>query len=76
MIRSGGDRFVVRIPVKGEGAARGGSKRSAGSSWFPGQLRWREVDRWPCTVMLEASVVDHRLTVALDGAASFQAARL
>ncbi|MGZ3389122.1 MAG: signal peptidase I [Isosphaeraceae bacterium] len=71
VIRSGGDRFVVRIPVKGEGSvevARNDHKQLVVAWATP----LAEVDRWPCTVMLQASVVDHRLTVTLDGQPLFQ----
>ena len=39
VIRSGGDRFLVRIPVQGEGQSRWLGTITS-SSWFPGQLRW------------------------------------
>jgi Signal peptidase, peptidase S26 len=71
VIRSGGDRFLVRIPVKGEGSvevARNDHKQLV----VPWATPLAEVDRWPCTVMLQASVVDHRLTVTLDGQPLFQ----
>ncbi len=71
VIRSGGDRFLVRIPVQGEGSvevARNDHKQLV----VPWATPLAEVDRWPCTVMLQATVVDRRLTVTLDGQPLFQ----
>jgi signal peptidase I len=71
VIRSGGDRFVVRIPVKNGGrveVARNDRKQLV----VPWAAPLAEAESWPCTVLLQASVVDHRLTVTLDGQPLFQ----
>jgi signal peptidase I len=70
-LRSGGDRFVVRIPVSRRGkleVVRNGQRRLVQPlERLPG-----EDNKWPESVLLEASVVDHRLTVALGGQPLFE----
>lgn len=70
-LRSGSDRFVVRIPVGLPGKVelvRNGVRVpiSEGSNPF------REGGGWPRTVTLEASVFDRRVMVALDGKLLFE----
>jgi signal peptidase I len=65
-LRSGGDRFLVRIPVNGPGkieVARNDRRRLV----QPLERLSVQENQDPQSVLLEASVVDHRLTVALDG---------
>jgi signal peptidase I len=65
-IRSGGDRFVIRIPVQGRGTlelARNDQQRRV----RPLENSLDDPGPWPRTVLLEASVVDHRLAASLDG---------
>ena len=67
-IRSGADRFVVRIPVRGQGkleVARNERRRHVQP--LENALDDEGQGPWPRTVSLEASVVDHRLAVFLDG---------
>jgi signal peptidase I len=68
--RSGGDRFVVRIPVKQQGrleVAR--NDRQVTTTVLANPLV--ENGPWPRDVRLEASVVDRRLSVLLDGVPLF-----
>ncbi|QEH37654.1 Signal peptidase I V [Aquisphaera giovannonii] len=76
-LRSGGDRFVVRIPVNGRGAdrpslqvARNGRRVAVRPLLDPFEV----VDSgpWPRAIRLEASAVDHRLRVAIDGRPLFE----
>ncbi len=71
MVRSGVDRFVVRVPVQGDGmveVSRNDHKQLA----VPWATPLAEVKHWPCTVLLQASVVDCRLIVTIDGQPLFQ----
>jgi len=70
-INSGSDRFVVHIPVGDRGTlevVRNGRR----SRVLPRYNPLGEHDRWPREVVLEASVVDQRLTVALGGQPLFE----
>jgi signal peptidase I len=71
MIRSGGDRFVVRIPVKGSAqleVARNDKRLPVVPLGDPRDL----VESGRRNVLLEAAVVDRRLTVTIDGQPLFQ----
>jgi signal peptidase I len=64
-LRSGSDRFVVRIPVSLPGEielVRNGRRAVLTGCWNPFQTQRR-----PKSVTLEASVFDRRLLVAVDG---------
>jgi signal peptidase I len=65
MIRSGGDRFVVRIPIQGSGKIEV-ARNDRRCVVLPRRNPLENVERWPSRLLLEASVVDHRLSVALD----------
>ncbi|WP_205678764.1 signal peptidase I [Aquisphaera insulae] len=76
-LRSGGDRFVVRLPVNEAGesrtpvqVARNGRRVTIRSVVDP--FQGAGPAPWPRTVRLEASVVDHRLRVAIDGQPLFE----
>jgi signal peptidase I len=71
MIRSGGDRFVVRIPVRGSRTLEV-ARNDRRCLVLPLRNRLETVKRWPAELKLEASVVDRRLSVALDGELLFE----
>src|SRR5262249_7982209 len=71
MLRSGSDRFVVRVPVGKEGeiqVARNGRRATI----VPRPNALASGRGWPRRARLEAAVVDRRLTVALDGEPLFE----
>ncbi len=70
-LRSGADRFVVRIPVGLPGEVelvRNGLRVPITEGTNP----FRRGGGWPRTVTLEASVFDRRVMVALDGRLLFE----
>ena len=69
-IDSGSDRFVVEIPVGGVGPARS-SRGTAGASRSRTPRRGLDAGRAGRGALLEASVMDRRLTVAVDGVPLF-----
>jgi signal peptidase I len=65
-IRSGSDRFVLRIPVLSRGKVElARNDRQEHVQPLENPLAAEGV--WPREVLLEASVVDHRLAVSLNG---------
>jgi signal peptidase I len=71
MLRSGSDRFVVRVPVGAEGevqVARNGFRKRI----IPRENPLARGGAWPRRAKLEAAVVDRRLTVAIDGEPLFE----
>jgi signal peptidase I len=71
MLRSRGDRFVVRIPVGGRGRVE--LARNARRIPVVGVANPLErIDQAPRELLLEASVVDRRLLVAIDGELLFE----
>ena len=70
-IRSGADRFVVRIPVNTEGTVEVARNDRRQAIW-PRTNPLARIARFPARVLLEAAVVDRRLTVALDGEPLFE----
>jgi signal peptidase I len=71
MLRSGSDRFVVRVPV-GEGGELQVARNGRRCLIVPRANPLGRIRRWPCQVRLEAAVVDRRLAVALDGEPLFE----
>jgi signal peptidase I len=70
-LRSGADRFVVRIPVGLPGAvelARNGARARIEEIRNP----FHDAGPWPRSVTLEASAFDRRITVAVDGKPLFE----
>ena len=70
-LRSGADRFVVRIPVGTRGEVelvRNGVRVPINDMHNPLQ----DEGTWPRSVRLEASAFDRRITVALDGKLLFE----
>ena len=74
-IRSGGDRFVVRIPVKGQGKLEV-ARNDRQPAITPLSNPLSENGPWPRDVRLEASVVDHRVSVVARRRPALRAARL
>jgi signal peptidase I len=71
LIRSGGDRFVVRIPVARDGKielARRDRRRLVDALFNP----LTQIKNRSRQVLLEAAVVDRRLSVCLDGHPVFE----
>jgi signal peptidase I len=71
LLRSAGDCFIVRIPVADGGKLellRNDQRRPIVPLFNP----LAETEKWPRRVLLEAAVVDRRLTVALDGLPLFE----
>jgi signal peptidase I len=70
-LRSGNDRFVVRIPAQN----RGELKLSRNDQPVPITNQFNpfsEKGLWPRTVLLEAAVMDRRVQVAIDGRPLFE----
>jgi signal peptidase I len=70
-LRSGSDRFLVRVPVGAEGEVqvlRNGQRRLI----MPRENPLARSGAWPRRARLEAAAVDRRLTVAIDGEPLFE----
>ena len=70
----GSDQFVVRIPVGRRGSIellRNGVRTPLKNCWNP----FEESGLWPRTIVLEATVFDQRVQVAIDGRLLFRAVR-
>ena len=70
-VRSGNDRFVVRIPAHGRGEAellRNNQPVRVVNRFNP----FSENGLWPRTVLLEAAVMDGRVQAAVDGKLLFE----
>ena len=65
-LRSGSDPFVVTIPVNREGSIEL-TRNSRRIALTDCDNPFRKAGSWPRRVMLEASVFDRRVTVAIDG---------
>jgi signal peptidase I len=72
MIRAGGDRFVVRIPVSGQSEPLQVVRNDREQVVVPVADPLRMPDRGPLIARLEASVFDRRLIVAINGEPLFE----